>query len=59
MRAEDPVVERVREARRQIVAECGGDAHRLYERLKEIEGRHRERVVGYRRVDRKKDDARE
>jgi hypothetical protein len=47
MRRDDPVVERVRDARRQIVKRCGEDQHRLYEWAKQIEAQNRDRVVGY------------
>lgn len=54
MTRDDPVVERVREARRRIVERCGNDAHLLYEWLKQFEAQHRERVVGYERFARPK-----
>ena len=44
---DDPVVERVRAARREIVAECGGDLHTLHEWAKKIEAECPERIVGY------------
>ena len=47
MSRDDPVVERVRVARRKIAEECGNDAHRLYEWAKKIEAQHKDRVVGY------------
>ncbi|MFH0983076.1 MAG: hypothetical protein V2A79_16275 [Planctomycetota bacterium] len=49
MKADDPVVERVRAARRQIAERCGQDHHRLYEWAKQIEAQQRERVIGYER----------
>ncbi len=47
MKKDDPVVERVRAARRQIAAQCQYDGHRLFEWAKRIEAAHRDRVVGY------------
>jgi hypothetical protein len=43
------VVERVREARRRIVAECGGDPHKIYERAKRMEEKYKDRIVTYER----------
>jgi hypothetical protein len=42
---EDPIVEETREARRQLDAEFGGDLHRLYAYLREIEQENADRVV--------------
>ena len=53
MKQDDPVVERVRNTRRQITERCGRDNHRLYEWAKEIETQHRNRVVGYERQPKK------
>ncbi len=47
MPEQDPLVERVRRARREIFEECGQDAHRLFEWAKSIERQHPERVKGY------------
>ena len=47
MTRDDPVVERVRAARRRIVAECQGDAHKIYEWAKAVEARYADRLVGY------------
>ncbi|MFQ5503009.1 MAG: hypothetical protein ACE5EQ_12040 [Phycisphaerae bacterium] len=47
MTRDDPVVERVRAARRRIVAECQGDAHKIYEWAKAIEAQYPDRLVGY------------
>jgi hypothetical protein len=44
---DDPVVARVRAARRKILGECGGDLHTLFERAREWQAEHPERVVGY------------
>lgn len=45
---EDPVIARIRAARRKIFLEdCDGDPHKLYEYFKRIEAEHPERVVGY------------
>jgi hypothetical protein len=43
--SDDPIVEEVREARRQIFEECGNDLERLIERLKAAEVRHVSRLV--------------
>ncbi len=53
MSRDDPVVERVRAARRKILEECGGDLHALFERARKWQAEHPERVVGY-ETDRKK-----
>ncbi|MGH9423837.1 MAG: hypothetical protein ACRD3J_27930 [Thermoanaerobaculia bacterium] len=42
---EDPIIEETREARRQLDSEFGGDLHRLYAYLREIEDENGERVV--------------
>jgi hypothetical protein len=42
---EDPIVEETREARKQLDAEFGGDLHRLYAYLREIEHENADRVV--------------
>lgn len=47
MTPDDPVVERVRSARRRIVERCGFDRKRLYAWIKEFESKHKERVIGY------------
>jgi hypothetical protein len=47
---DDPVVRRVREARRQIAERHGQDARALYEWAKQVEKQHLERVVGYERT---------
>ncbi len=47
MPKDDPVVERVRSARRKIVGECGKDAHSLFEWAKRIEAECPERVRRY------------
>ena len=49
MPKDDPVVERVRAARREIVAECGYDFRALYEWAKKIEAQHPERLRSYKR----------
>jgi hypothetical protein len=56
MTKDDPVVARVREARRRIVERCGGDTHRLLEWAKRIEATRRDRVVAYEPPARKADD---
>ena len=48
-----PVVERVRAARRAIVAECGDDIHALFEWARKRQAEHPERTVGY-ETDRKR-----
>ena len=50
MKVDDPVVERVRDARRKIAERCAQDRHRLYEWAKQIEAQQRQRVVGYDRA---------
>ena len=47
MAEDDPVVARVRAARRKILEECGGDMHALFERARKWQAEHLERVVGY------------
>ncbi len=47
MTQDDPVVERVRAARRRIVEQCGGDPHKIYEWAKRMEARYQDRVVTY------------
>jgi hypothetical protein len=56
MAKDDPVVARVREARRRIAERCGGDTHRMLEWAKRIEATRRDRVVSYERPPRKTDD---
>jgi len=46
MNHDDPVVQRVREARRRIAASCDYDLHKLYEWAKQIEARYKDRVIG-------------
>jgi hypothetical protein len=41
----DPLIDEVRAIRRAIWEEDGGDLARHFERLKEVERQHRERVV--------------
>jgi hypothetical protein len=47
MSKNDPVVERVRAARREIAMQCGNDPHRILSWAKKIEEAHRALVVGY------------
>jgi hypothetical protein len=42
---EDPIVEETREARKQIVEECGEDIHAFFEHLRARERQHIEDVV--------------
>ncbi len=42
---DDPIVEEVRQARRQIFDECGNDLHRLIEHLKAAEAMQMSRLV--------------
>ena len=49
MTKDDPVVERVRAARRKIMEECGNDMHKLFEWAKQVEAQYKDRVVGYER----------
>jgi N-acetyl-anhydromuramyl-L-alanine amidase AmpD len=44
---DDPTIERVRAARREIAAEAGDDVHALFEWARSREAAHPERVVGY------------
>ena len=44
---DDPVVERVREARRQIWAQCGWDPHRVLEWAKRIEAETPDKIIRY------------
>ncbi len=57
MTQDDPVVQRVREARRQIAAECDFDAHKLYLWAKEREAELGDRAVHYEPYSPPKDDA--
>jgi len=43
----DPVVERVRAARREIAMQCGNDPHHIFRWVKKIEEAHRALVVRY------------
>jgi hypothetical protein len=42
---QDPIVEETREARQQIVEECGGDVHTFFEYLRAREQQHIQDVV--------------
>jgi hypothetical protein len=42
---EDPIVEEIRDARQQIVSECGEDVHAFFEYLRARERDHAEDVV--------------
>jgi hypothetical protein len=55
MPEDDPVVARVRAARREILAECGDDAEALFAWAKRIEARYPDRVRGYEREPRQRD----
>lgn len=41
----DPILDEVHEARRKIFEEAGNDLHVLFQRLREAEKKHPERVV--------------
>ena len=41
----DPILDEVHEARRKIFEEAGNDLHILFQRLREAEKKHLERVV--------------
>ena len=41
----DPILDEVHEARRRIFEEAGNDLHVLFQRLREAEKKHPERVV--------------
>ncbi len=47
MSKDDPVVQRVRSARREIAAGCGHDPHALVEWAKKIEAEYPGRLRGY------------
>ena len=47
MTKDDPVVQRVREARRKIAEKVGYDQHKLLEWARGVETRHQARVVGF------------
>ena len=54
---DDPVVERIREIRRRIFAECGNDPQRLFERQVEFSKQFKDRLVSKRDLEeRRKDD---
>lgn len=42
---DDPIVEQVRAVRREIMAECGNDVEVFLDRLREIERKHKDRLV--------------
>ncbi|OLE54917.1 MAG: hypothetical protein AUG51_06165 [Acidobacteria bacterium 13_1_20CM_3_53_8] len=42
---EDQVISRIREARRQISEECEHDPHKLVAYYKELQKKHKERIV--------------
>jgi hypothetical protein len=42
---DDPVIQRIREARAKFEAECGHDIYKMYQRLVEEQKRHADRVV--------------
>jgi len=42
---DDPIVEEVRQARRRILAECGGDVDRLIGRLRAADSKDKDRHV--------------
>ncbi len=54
----DPVVQRVRAARREIVAACGGDPHALGEWLRKIQAEYPDRVRGRAETALRKDEGR-
>ena len=41
----DPIVDEVHRIREEMLAECGGDTHELFVRLKADEQQHRGRVI--------------
>jgi hypothetical protein len=49
MSKDDPVVQRVRSARREIASACGNDLHALLQWAKKIEAECPERIRGYER----------
>ena len=54
----DPIVDEVHRIREEMLAECSGDAHELFVRLKADEQQHRGRVVNKETL-RKRREARE
>lgn len=42
---EDPIVEEVRQIRREIAEECGDDPRAFLKMLREVESRYRDRLV--------------
>jgi hypothetical protein len=41
----DPLIDEVRERRRQIWEECGRDLQKLYERIQQLQEQHPEKLV--------------
>jgi len=46
MKKEDPTVDEVREARHQISESVGHDPNKLVEYYRQLQERHRERLIG-------------
>jgi hypothetical protein len=42
---DDPIIQRIREARRRFQEECGNDIEKMYLRLVEEQKRHADRIV--------------
>ena len=45
MTNDDPIIAEVRAARAKLMRECNNDVNKLFERLKEMEREHPERIV--------------
>ena len=45
MTGDDPVVQRVREARRRIVERCGSDSRKIYEWARKMEELYADRLL--------------
>jgi hypothetical protein len=48
---DDPIVAEVREARAKLMAECGYDLNRLFDRLREMERQHPEKYITKEQLD--------
>ena len=43
--ARDPIVEEIHRVRKKMLDDCGGDFDKLFERLKDAQGKHKDRLV--------------
>ena len=46
----DPLIDEVRQRRRDLFEDCGNDLHKLAEAIRRLEAEHPERVVDRRKV---------